>query len=236
MPRLALIAALEREVAPLAKTFTRRRQSPDGMTAFEHDYLLMVCGGIGMKQAASATRWAIATLKPEVVMSVGFAGALVPTGKVGDVITPGTVIDGGTGEVFSVRTRQSVLVTESAVAAQRSKRELASLYGADAVDMEAAGVARVAQENGIPFFAAKVVSDEVDFAMPPLQSFVSETGKFRTPEFLAHVAVRPALWPSVARLGANAKHASSQLCSWLENQMSRDFQEILEGVRGNTRV
>jgi len=236
MSRLALIAALEREVAPLAKTFTRRKQRPEGMTAFGRDYLLMVCGGIGMKQAASATRWAIATLKPEVVMSIGFAGALKPSGKVGDVITPGTVIDGGTGEVFSVRTGQGVLVTENAVVAQRSKRELASSYEADAVDMEAAGVARAAQENGIPFFAAKVISDEVDFAMPPLQNFVSEAGKFRTPEFLAHVAVRPKLWPSVARLGANAKYASSQLCSWLENQMSRDFQEILEGVRGNTRV
>ncbi|HVZ18691.1 MAG TPA: hypothetical protein VG897_16335, partial [Terriglobales bacterium] len=92
------------------------------------------------------------------------------------------------------------------------------------------------QENGIPFFSAKVISDEVDFAMPPLQQFVGETGQFRTSEFLAHVAIRPSLWPAVARLGANAGKASSQLCNWLVNQMREDFRDILEGVRGTARV
>jgi adenosylhomocysteine nucleosidase len=236
MRRIALIAALEREVAPFAKGLRRRKQAYEGMVAFESDYLLMVCGGIGTARAAAATSWAIATLKPEVVMSVGFAGALTASCKVADVITPGTVIDGGTGEIFAVRAARGVLVTESAVAATGGKRDLALLYGADAVDMEAAAVARVAQENGVPFFAAKVISDAVDFAMPPLQQFVSEAGKFQTPEFLAHVAVRPALWPAVARLGANSRKASSQLCNWLENQMRRDFQHILEGVSGNARV
>ena len=236
MPRVAVVAALEREIAPLAKALTRRKQVPNGIVAFEADYLLIVCGGIGTPRAAVATGWAIATLKPEVVMSVGFAGALNPAGKVGSVITPGTVIDAGTGEAHTVRAGQGVLVTESAVAARRGKRELALLYNADAVDMEAAAVARVAKENATAFFAAKVISDEVDFALPPLQQFVSEAGKFRTSEFLAHVALRPALWPAVARLGANASKASSQLCNWLENQMRRDFQDILEGVGRPTRV
>jgi adenosylhomocysteine nucleosidase len=236
MPKVALIAALEREVAPLTKALPRRKPSPEGVVAFENDHLLMVCGGIGSRHAAAVTAWAIATIKPEVVMSVGFAGAVKPAGKVGDVITPGTVIDGSTGETFTVRTGNGVLVTASSVSAPLGKRELGSLHDADAVDMEAAAVARVSQENGIPFFVAKVISDEVDFNLPPLQQFVSEAGKFRTSEFLAHVVVRPGLWPAVARLGSNAGKASSQLCNWLENQMRRDFQDILERVSSKARV
>lgn len=231
---MGLVAALEREVAPLARSFTRRT-AKDSFTYFERSNVWLICAGVGGKHAAAATRWVIATLNPEVVMSIGFAGALVPDHKVGDVITPGTVIDDSTGEAFSVRPGQGVLVSASAVLGEQAKSALAARYRADALDMEAAAVARVAQEHGTGFFAVKTISDEVDFAMPPMDKFVSEEGKFQTSKLLAHAAVRPQMWPALVRLGSNAKRASAQLCGWIENQMSRDFQDILEGVSSRTR-
>ena len=235
-PRVLIVAALEREVAPLARTLNRRREGTPGFPVFENGQLTLVCGGIGSPHALAATRWAIASEKPEVVMSVGFAGALVPDCKVGDMVTPGTVIDESTGEVFSLRVGSGVLVSSTAVASPRGKRELASRYGAQTVDMEAAAVARAAREGGIPFLVVKAISDEVDFCLPPLQQFVSEAGTFQTSKFLAHVVVRPTVWPGVLQLGTHAKKASSQLCNWLENQMRRDFQGILEGVYGKAEL
>lgn len=234
-PRVALIAALEREVANLVRGFRRRRDLTELFSVFESANVSLICAGIGAQRAAAATRWAIATLKPEVVMSIGFAGALVLDRRVGDVIAPATVVDGNTGESFSSRCGNGVLVTASSVLGREEKRTLAARYHSEAADMEAAAVARVAQESGIPFFAAKTISDEMDFPMPPLDRFIDGQGRFRNSKLLAYAVVRPALWPVLVRLRANAKTASSQLCRWLENQISRDFQDSF-GVCGNSRI
>jgi len=234
-PKVVLIAALKREIAPLAKSFKPSKRGSDRFAVLERGDVSLLCGGIGGKHAEVAARWAIASLRPAVVMSVGFAGALTADCKVGDVITPATVIDANTGESFLARGGGGVLVSNAGVLAESGKRQLAARYGAEAVDMEAAAVARVAQERGIPFFAVKAISDEVGFAMPPMDRFVGAGGKFKTSKLLAHVAVRPALWPVLTRLGGNAKLASSQLSGWLENQMSRDFDGILEIVNDKAR-
>jgi len=232
-PRVAIVAALEREVAPLARQFTRRVQPGQPFAVFERADVRLVCGGIGAAHAAAATRWLIADARPEVVMSVGFAGGLVPDCHVGDVITPATIVDATTGETFAASDGKGVLVTAVGVLGEAEKQGLAARYKANAVDMEAASVARVAQQNGIPFFAVKAISDEVGFTMPPLQRFVSD-GQVRTSKLLAYAAVRPSLWPVLMQLGRNAKTASSQLCCWLENQISRDFQDIF-GLCNKTR-
>jgi len=234
-PKIGIVAALEREVAPLTRKFAKRNDGPKDLAIFEKKGIWLVCSGMGGKQAAAATAWLIATHKPEVVMSVGFAGALAPGYRAGDVITPGTVIDGATGERFSASDDQGVLVSNTGILGEAGKRQLAAQFGAQAVDMEAAAVARVAQERSVVFCAVKAISDELDFAMPPMDRFVTEAGKLNTLQFLSYVAVRPSSWPAVAQLGANSRKASSQLCRWLENQISRDFQEVMCGLRTKPR-
>ena len=225
-----MIAALELEIAPLARCFRRREDHRGGYTVWERDEAVLVCGGIGARHAADVTRWVIASRNPEGVMSVGFAGALEPNRKVGDVIIPAQVIDGSTGEVFAVQSGQGVLVSSTEVKTAIGKRELATRYHAQAVDMEAAAVARVTRELCVPFRAVKVVSDELDFAMPPMDQFVDDHGQFRASKLLAYAAVRPRLWPVLLQLSRNSRLASSQLCSWLGNHISRDFQQVTQPV------
>jgi adenosylhomocysteine nucleosidase len=236
LPKVGIVVALDREVSPLTKKFAKRSGGPAGLTVFDNRNVTLVCGGMGAKQAAAAASWLIASNKPEIVMSVGFAGALIPDYKAGDVITPGTVIDGGTGDRFAAGDGNVVLVSNAGVLGEAGKRQLAAKFAAQAIDMEAAAVARVAQQNGVPFVAVKAISDPLDFAMPPMDRFVNEAGKFRTLSFLAYMAIRPGSWPLVAELNANAKKASSQLCHWLENQMSRDFQDVVSGIGSKARV
>lgn len=229
-PRVAIIAALEREIAPLVKGFRRETPSDTFRTLFSHEQISVVCGGIGSKAPVGAAQWLIDRTRPELIVSAGFAGALVPGRKVGDVITPGTVIDAMSGERFFIPSGSGILVTTPIVASESQKRELATEHGAVAVDMEAAAVARVAHAKGVPFVAVKVISDEAGFPMLPMDRFIDGMGKFHTSELLGYVAVRPWLWPAVVQLGKNARKASSQLCDWLMNQISRDFEDILEGV------
>jgi adenosylhomocysteine nucleosidase len=94
------------------------------------------------------------------------------------------------------------------------KLKLARAYGAQAVDMEAAAVARGAQARGVAFGAYKVISDDSDFEIPAMDRFIRE-GKFRALAFVIYTAIRPWLWRRVIRLARNSSRAAETLCRWL---------------------
>ena len=102
------------------------------------------------------------------------------------------------------------LITFESVADVEQKAKLADAYGAHAVDMEAAAVARSAEAHGIKFLACKVISDTRDSRLPPIMRFV-KNGRFNTGSFIAHVAIRPWLWPGVMKLARNSAVASKVL-------------------------
>jgi adenosylhomocysteine nucleosidase len=94
---------------------------------------------------------------------------------------------------------------------------LAVSYSGSAVDMEAAAVARVAEQHGIAFKAVKAISDELQFPMPPVSGFVTPQGRLRTAAFAGHVAVRPKWWLPTLRLAVNGRLASKNLSAALEH-------------------
>jgi len=175
-----------------------------------------VCGGIGAEAARRATEAVIVLYQPVVVQSVGFAGALDATLKVGDVFSPSRVIDSTDGSCVETGVGHGVLVSFTNIADAAQKARLAKAYGAQAVDMEAAAVARAARLRGVRFAAIKAISDASDSSLPPLQRFVGSDGRFRTAAFAATTAAQPWLWPRVARLVLNSAVASRVLCHELE--------------------
>jgi adenosylhomocysteine nucleosidase len=224
---------LPREIAPLIVSFSKsENRSPNEHSVYERGSVWLVCSGIGARHAAQTARWLVAEMQPELLISAGFAGALASQHKAGDVLTPGRVIDASSGEVFRCSSDETVLVSGGAVLSGPEKQATAAKYNAHLVDMEAAAVARVAQQQGTPFLAVKAISDEVDFSMPPMERFVDAHGNFRTVKLLAHAAWHPSWWPALAKLGGNTKLASSQLCAWLDDQMSRDFEGVLRSEVG----
>ena len=62
----------------------------------------------------------------------------------------------------------------------------------------------------------KAISDTLEAVLPPIEPFIDAEGQFQTARFVAHVAVRPHLWPSVARLAANQRKASQTICGVLD--------------------
>jgi adenosylhomocysteine nucleosidase len=100
------------------------------------------------------------------------------------------------------------LVTCSRVADAKEKQRLAAAYGAGLVDMEAAGVARLAAMRGIPFYCVKAVSDGFQEQLPDFNRFLSATGQFRLLPFILFVILRPWYWPALVRMGENSKKAA----------------------------
>src|SRR6476646_707908 len=80
MPKVAMVAALEREVRPLVKRWQVAEKEHDGrrFRFFENGDVALVCGGIGAAAARRAAEAVIAIFDPKVVCSAGFAGALDP--------------------------------------------------------------------------------------------------------------------------------------------------------------
>jgi adenosylhomocysteine nucleosidase len=212
------VAALDREVRPLIKSWRINNRDYDGRNFkfFENDLAVLVCGGIGAEAARRACEAVIKLFQPHLVISMGFAGALDPELEVGRVLTPSLVIDANDGSRTEVSSGNGVLVSFNAVADAKQKIKLGKAYRADAVDMEAAAVARGADAHGIPFVAIKAISDEAGFEMSSLDNFIASDGQFQAGRFVAFAAVRPWLWPRVMRLRANTQKASKALCRALE--------------------
>jgi nucleoside phosphorylase len=159
----------------------------------------------------------LAQTSARVLVSAGSAGALRPELKVGDVFRPASVIDAATGAQFAALGEKGTLVTSAAILGPAGKRELAASFSAEAVDMEAAAVAAVAQEQGISFLAIKAISDELDFTLPPMSQFVDNEGRFHTGRFVSYVALRPQWWATVRRMAADSGRAADALCAAIEN-------------------
>jgi len=218
--KIAIVAALEREVQPLVRGWrSYRLPAADGLHRlrfFESEGAVVVCGGIGREAATEATRAVIERYRPQVVVSAGFAGAVVPELRVASILDPAKVIAAATGTAFGTGGAGSgVLVTAAAVAGPEEKRRLAERFSAQAVDMEAAAVAKAAQAGGVRFRALKAISDELDFPVPPTEGFLSASGEFKTLSFAAYLALRPWLWASALHFGRNCSLAAAALAEAL---------------------
>ena len=229
--KIGIVAAMEREVRPLVRDWHTVEREHLGRTFrfFEHGATAVVCGGIGPEASRRATEALIEFFRPQEVLSVGFAGALSSDLKVGNILVPSRIVDVKDGSRVETGVGWGVLLSLASVASHEQKARLAAAYGAQAVDMEAVAVARGAQAHGIRFSAIKAISDECNFAMPPVERFISAEGQFLTSAFVGFAALRPPMWPSVVRLCRNNRLASAALC----RELSRYPPEEVKGEEAN---
>ena len=220
--KIAIVAAIEREVWPLVKEWPRTETNFAGRSYkfFEREDTVVVCGGIGAQAARRATEAIIELYRPALVISAGFAGGLDPALVTGDALRPRHILNGGDGSRTDAGIGEGLLVSFPHVAGPEQKAKLRQAYGAQAVDMEAAAVAQSAQAHGVKFMACKVIFDPSGAALAPFEQFVGDDGEFRVLRFLSYVAVRPWLWGKVERWASEAAKAATNLCAVLAQMSS----------------
>lgn len=216
---IAIVAALPREVAALVKGWERRETSRHVLVWTRGD-AAVASAGMGTTRAALACEAAMQAAPVTRLISAGLAGACDPALRVGDVVRAGLVIDSRTGERFDISGAPGAVVVTGAVIANVSeKRRLREAYGAAAVDMEGAAVARVARAHGLEFRVLKAISDEAYFAMEGLERFATADGQFRQGAFALHAALRPWKWGQVMALGRNSGRAIRALTEALRAEI-----------------
>jgi nucleoside phosphorylase len=228
MSKIAIIAAMEREIAPLVRGWQRGALSSGErkFVLFERDGVFVVVSGIGCKNAELGARAVVAQHRPGLLISVGLAGALIRSLKAGSVFTPNVVVDAADGAEYRCtadgnHVSGGVLVSAGEIAGAEAKQELVNRFHGLVVDMEAAGVAKVAQQEQLGFRCVKAISDEADFVMPPMGSFVNAAGEFQSGTFALWAALRPWQWPRIAALARNSKRAVAALSDRLQKDLAR---------------
>jgi len=225
MTRIAIIAAMAGELRPLVPGW--RRESRNGVDLWlAHrgaSVWIAACAGSGSEAAARAFSEAERGGAVDAVVSVGWAGALGGEFATGHAYVVSGVVDASTGERFAAAGSSGacLLASSRRVADRDEKLRLRPVFGADLVDMEAAGVARLAGLRGIPFYGIKGVSDGVGDQLPDFNRFISADGKFGWVRFLFFAMVRPGCWPRLARMGGNSRRAAQAIRARLLDVIGR---------------
>jgi adenosylhomocysteine nucleosidase len=211
--RTAIIAAMPAELKFLVRGWRHTSSNGVDLWSSENGEWIAACAGAGVAAATRAFA-EVEKLGPiTTVLSTGWAGALREDLASGQTYDVSTVIDARTGERFIAAgpPNDYWLVTSPRVADAADKKRLASTYEAALVDMEAAGVARLARMRGIPFYCIKGISDGYTDQLPDFNNFISPVGQFKLARFVLFALLRPWHWPALIRMGENSRKAARSI-------------------------
>lgn len=224
MTRVAIIAAMPGELKPAVRSWPHSTRGSIHFWALRNseEEWIAACAGTGLEAATRAFA-AIEDGGPiDLVISIGWAGALTTQCATGQAYNCAGVIDTRTGERFNCDAGSGPywLATSPRVVDIPEKDRLASTYNAALVDMEAAAVGRLASMRGIPFYAIKGVSDALDAKLPDFNRFIDAKGQFQTPKFVLYALFRPWFWPALVRMGENSRKASQSIAERLHELLN----------------
>lgn len=169
MTRVALLAPMRQELAPLVKKLRLARSEADAAHCVGRAgpvEILATTTGIGMAAAARATERLLDAHAIDHVMVVGIAGGVDAAQPIGALITPEVVVDGASGrEHGPVQLGEAPprgrLVSSDALVTGLDEAARLLREGVVGLDMETAAVAAVCERRGCPWSVHRAISDRV---------------------------------------------------------------------------
>ena len=170
--------------------------------------------GIGLEAARETTARVLARCLPRCVIAAGFAGALDPALRIGDVIVAGNYSSPALLARCHLLHRLGTLTTEThPVETIVAKGLLAGATGAIAVDMETAAIAAECSRAGVPLLALRAISDSAAEPLPvPFAEWFDLARQRQRPlRLLGHLARRPSAIVPFVRFVRGLPRARSAL-------------------------
>ncbi len=177
--------------------------------------------GVGRANAEKAIRPALTQLTPGFALTCGYAGALDPILKIGDLVVDADA-DFPLREKLAASARpvkffcsERVLVTAAEKARARAET------GAQAVEMESEPIRRLCRAAGIPSATLRAISDLAGEDFPLDFNRLSKPDQNLDPAKLAWaIAKSPGAIPALLRLRQNTRLAAAKLARALRQIIS----------------
>jgi len=173
--------------------------------------------GMGRRNASTRFNDALIRLNPERVLTCGFAGALNPGLKIGDVLFDED-FDAGFGEQLrSLGALPAKFYCSARVAATVAEKvELRRATGADAVEMESAVIRTICREHEIPSATVRVISDAANEDLPlDFNALMTSEQKISILKLTGALLRSPAKVPRLLDLQRNTRLAARRLANVL---------------------
>jgi len=196
---------------------------------FITDKLLVAYSGAGPANAKSAAEMLVAEGAVRLI-SWGCAAALHGSLKPGDLILADKLIDAG-HVVMAANAEwhshtKNILATGmdvhtgllaesiSIVSTSKDKKQMHSITGAVALDMESIAIARVARQQTLPFLVIRVIADPVNMNLPLAINYsLNDRGEIMLRKLLSFLVLHPAELPGLIKLGLHFNAARKTLKS-----------------------
>jgi len=192
---------------------------------------VLVAHGPGPRLAGEAVRVAGEHVRFDALVSTGFCGALDPALEPSDIFVAREVLGVGpavlpvSGPSTENRDREGagpaigVLISTDRVAVTAAEKAELRRQGGDAVEMEAAAVARAAQRLSLPFFCVRVVTDTAEESLPlDFNRMRDRNGRFSRVKIVAAGLRNPGdIFPKLMKFNQRCNRASGVLGDFLAN-------------------
>jgi adenosylhomocysteine nucleosidase len=231
--KVAIVAALEREIRALRPALRADRRWKDGSIRAEEGSLggvpaIVASTGDGARRAGSGARDVLDRFAAQCMVILGVAGGLSPHLEPGKIVAAREVIE-ETGKVpppdpfYTHRllrrtgaTLATFVCTRSILCAAREKSEAYARlpWGSEAAaaDLETAAFARAAAERGIPYVALRAISDPAEESLPlDFNALRDSEGSVDGRRVALAALARPWLVPSLWHLRTRVSLCSENL-------------------------
>jgi adenosylhomocysteine nucleosidase len=231
---LALIASEPREFSGLLR-HVEGITNLDWELDFAQDGLLngraivMAANGPGPELAALAAQAIKEHYELEGLASIGFCGALSPDLRAFDIVIATSLVgkDQVGKEVVAhalcvprshscERSPSKLLSLDHVATTPQEKSTLRARTQADAIEMESAGLAKLAVLWQIPLYAIKVVTDTAGESFPlDFNLLRDRNGRFSRPKIIAATLRHPSAIPALINLNRRCTQAAQTLGDFL---------------------
>lgn len=235
---IAIVAAIEDEIAPLRKRVQSREEIVDGPRRYCRGTLrgvpvVLSVTGEGKRNADVGIRRLIQKCAPTRVLVIGLAGALTPSLAVGQVVVSSEVMEGDRvlgwpdlqwfeeANIESDYDLGRMVTVDEILSTPEEKEKLWGRTMRDqpaVVDMESACFARVALAYNVPYLIVRAVSDTRDEVLPHyLEDCRSQDGSIDRGQVMWKALWRPRSWGILLRLRRRVETLTRVLADFAES-------------------
>jgi len=236
----AILAAVSEEIAGIKQAMNisdriRLGKSEAWPGKWQGKSIVLVRTGVGKQRAAEAALQTIEQFSPDRLLSIGYAGGLVPELEVSDLIVAEQIVDVESSAEFvpdqqwlhlaqntsaseNYKVISGKLVTaDKVIHSPLDKKEFGERFSAQAVEMETSAIAKVATDNNLPFLSVRAISDSVDQEILDSSSFLGSDGEISKLKAGWYVLTHPGSIASALSLRSQTQQATRTMTEFVSN-------------------